>query len=219
MTANVLSRAKELTAMADINALTPNSPRKPRLWLSITGDRALIGGGVAMAFCSTVFAGYMIADTDRQPVFPGGEYLAIFSKPSHSHGIQVAAHPAPMLARLEAPGDANGIDPTPTGSIGGAARAEPPDAAGLPPPRYRLVSASPEAAWVDSELGFRQVRPGEVLSGFGQVAAIEKRNGRWALIAISGSILELTEAGSSSLADQRPEGRFARPMIFGPPPH
>src|SRR5579883_3306620 len=97
------------------------------------------------------FAGYMIADRGRQPYFPGLEYLAIFSKPSH--GLRVAAHPAPpaAFARLDPPGDADGVDPTPTGSIASAARADPPDGAGLPPPRYRLVSATRAAAWVESE--------------------------------------------------------------------
>ncbi len=201
--------------MADGGAPPSASWRKPKF--NLTSDRALAGCGVALALWSMAFAGYMISDRDRQPYFLGLEYLAIFTKPSH--GLRVAAHPAPpaALARLDAPSDQNGVDPTPTGSIASATRADPPDGAGLPPPRYRLVSASRAAAWVESELGFRQVKPGEILSGFGWVAAIEQRNGRWALVADSGSILELSDAVSFSPAEQDPDKRFARRMIFGRP--
>ena len=192
-----------------------DSSRKSKLSWILTVDRALVGTGFGLAFCSLAFAGYMIGDRDRQPFFPGGEYLAIFAKPSH--GLPVAAHPAPTFARLDSPGDANGVDPTPTGSIVSAVRSEPPDGAGLPPPRYRVVSASLDDAWVESELGFRQVKPGDVLSGFGRVATIERRNGRWALVADSGSILELSDAVPFPPAEENPDRRFARPMIFGQP--
>jgi hypothetical protein len=203
--------------MTDARARPSESPRQPERRFRFTTDRALVGSGVAMAFCSVVFAGYMITDTDRQPYFPGLEYLAIFTQPSHVRPVQVAAHPAPMLARLETPGDA-GVDPTPTGSIGPASRAEPPDAAGLPPPRYRIVSSNGEAAWLESELGFRQIKPGEVLSGFGRVSAIERRNGRWALVADNGSILQLSESSGQPSDDESPDRRFARPLIFGREP-
>ena len=205
--------------MVEGSATQLDSSRKPTLLLGLmrlSGDRALIGGGFALAFCSLTFAGYMIGDRDRQPYFPGSEYLAIFARPSHGHGIQVAAHPAPLLARLDR--DAGGVDPMPTGSIRTTMRADPPDGAGLPPPRYRIVSAKGNAAWVESELGFRQVKPGDILSGFGRVAAIERRNGRWALVADSGSILELSDAVALSPAEQSPDGRFARWMIFGHQP-
>ncbi len=204
--------------MADASAPKSEPGRKPKLNSNVTADRTLVGGGVAMAFCSVVFAGYMITDGGRQPYFPGLEYLAIFSQPSHGRPTQVAAHPAPMLARLESPGDANGVDPTPTGSIGASSPTEPPDAAGLPPPRYRIVSASRDAAWLENEHGFRQIRPGEALSGFGRIAAIERRNGRWALVAQSGSILQLSDSNTESFGDQRPQDRFIRPMIFGRQP-
>jgi len=193
-------------------------PRRSKSLLKLTGDSALIGGGCALALCSLTFAGYMIGDRDRQPYFPGAQYLAIFAKPSHARGVQVAAHRSPSLARLNPPGDASGVDLTPTGSIRATLRADPPDGAGLPPPRYRVVSAKQNAAWVESALGFRQVRPGDVLSGFGRVAAIERRNGGWALVADSGSILQLSDAAVLSPAEQSPDGRFARWLIFGRQP-
>jgi hypothetical protein len=204
--------------MSDASAPRSGPPREPKFRFPVTTDRALVGGGVGMAFCSVVFAGYMIT-SNPQPYFPGLEYLAIFSQPSHGRPVQVAAHPAPILARLETPGDPNGVDPTPTGSIGASGgRGEPPDAAGLPPPRYRIVSASRDAAWLESERGFRQVRPGEALSGFGRIVAIERRKGGWALVADSGSILQLSESDAQSFGDQGPGGRFIRPMIFGRQP-
>jgi hypothetical protein len=198
--------------MAGDNRRSSTAGRRPRLSFNLAGDRALAGGGVVLALCSLSFAGYMIGDHNRQPYFHGGEYLAIFSKPSR--GIQVAAHPSPALARLNMPDDPNGVDPTPTGAIPRATRPEPPDGAGLPPARYRLVAAKDQTAWVESEYGFRQVKLGESLPGFGHVAAIEKRNGRWALVTDTGSMLELTDPAPLSHADSEPEGRFKRPMIF-----
>jgi hypothetical protein len=93
-------------------------------------------------------------------------------------------------------------------------RPEPPDGAGLPPSRYRLVAAKGQTAWVESEYGFRQVKLGESLPGFGHVASIETRNGRWALVTDTGSMLELKEAAPLSHADKEPDGRFTRRMIF-----
>jgi hypothetical protein len=187
--------------------------RRARLRFDLSADHALISGGVAAAFCSLAFAGYMIGDRDRQPYIPGTEYLAIFSKPSR--GIQVAAHPSPVLARLNTPEDPNGVDQTPTGAVRSTMRPDPPDGAGLPPTHYRLVAAKGEAAWVESEFGFRQVKPGESLPGFGRVAMIEKRNGRWAVVTDTGSMLELKDAPPLSRADEEPNGRFKRQMIFG----
>jgi hypothetical protein len=188
----------------------PSRKTQSRLHLSI--DRMLIGGGLATAFCSLAFAGYMIGDRDRRPYFPGGEYLAIFARPNH--GIQVAAHPSPAIARLDAPGDPHGVDPTPTGSIQSPSRADPPDGAALPSLRYRLVAASRDAAWVESELGFRQIKPGEVLPGLGRIAAIEQRNGRWTVTTDNALTLELND-GASVSSEATGGGRFARPMIFG----
>jgi hypothetical protein len=198
--------------MAGDNRRSSSVGRRPRLRFNLAGDGALAGGGVAAALCSLAFAGYMICDHNRRPYFPGGEYLAIFSKPSR--GIQVAAHPSPALARLNTRDDPNGVDPTPTGAIPRAMRPEPPDGAGLPPSRYRLVAAKGQTAWVESEYGFRQVKLGESLPGFGHVASIETRNGRWALVTDTGSMLELKEAAPLSHADKEPDGRFTRRMIF-----
>jgi hypothetical protein len=202
--------------MVDDDLLRSTVWRKAISLINLSGDRAIIGGGVAAAFCSLAFATYMISDRDRQPYFFGSQYLAIFAMPSH--GVQVAAHPSPVLARLDAPSDSNGVDPTPTGSIPVEARPEPPDGAGLLPVRYRLVAANGDAAWVESELGFRQVKPGDTLAGLGRIASIEKRNGRWALITSTGSTLELRDAPFSSRDNEAGKDRFARPLIFGRQP-
>jgi hypothetical protein len=193
-------------------SLKPAPSRKSQSRLNLSTDHALIGSGVATAFCALAFAGYMIGNSDRQPYFPGSEYLAIFAKPNH--GIQVAAHPSPAIARRDAPGDPNGVDPTPTGSIQRASRADPPDGAALPALRYRLVAASRDLAWVESELGFRQIKPGEVLPGLGRIAAIEQRNGRWTVTTDTAVTLELNDSAAAS-RDATGDGRFARQMIFG----
>jgi hypothetical protein len=153
----------------------------------------------------------MIRDNGRQPYFPGGEYLAIFSKPNHR--VEVAAHLAPTPARTAASNDANGVDPTPTGSIARLSSADPPDGAALPPQRYRLVAATRETAWVESERGFRQIKAGEALPGLGRIAAIERRNGRWTMTTDSGLMLELKD--DAALGDAKGDSRFSRQMIFG----
>ena len=193
-------------------AATRGAPKRARSLLRFRPsiDHALAGGGFATAFCSLAFAGYMISDHVRQPYFPGAEYLAIFAKPNH--GAQVAAHPAPTAAPKTAANDPNGVDPTPTGSIG-PFRGETPDGATATPQRYRLVAASREAAWVESEFGFRQIKPGEVLPGLGRIAAIERRNGRWTMITEKGLMLELMDDAASP--DAKGDARFARQMIFG----
>jgi hypothetical protein len=199
-------------ARATVAAAKGVAKRTRSLWRFLpTIDHALAGGGFATAFCSLAFAGYMISDRARQPYFPGGEYLAIFAKPNH--GFQVAAHPSPPVVRTTASNDSNGIDPTPTGSIASASRGEPPDGAALPTQRYRLVAANREAAWVESETGFRQVKPGEALPGFGRIATIERRNGRWTMTTDSGLALELQD--DAAAGDTKGDTRFARQMIFG----
>jgi hypothetical protein len=198
--------------MVDKGAATIARAKRLRsLWrFRPTIDHALAGGGVATAFCSLAFAGFMIGDKHRQPYFPGGEYLAIFARPNH--GFQVAAHPAPTLVQT-ASIESNGVDPTPTGSIASPSRADPPDGAALPPQRYRLVSASRETAWIEGDRGFRQIRPGEVLPGLGRIATIERRSGRWTVTTDSGLTLELKDDAASP--DTKGDPRFARQMIFG----
>ncbi|HLW91263.1 MAG TPA: hypothetical protein VKS78_08190 [Roseiarcus sp.] len=203
----------------DSNAAATGAPSRastpapaPRWRLRVTMDRVLTTGGVAAAFCSIAFAGYMIGDRDRQPYFPGQEYLAIFARPSR--GLPVAAaHPSPPLAHVAASGDPTSIDPTPTGAI--APGADPPAGASPPDSHYRLVSVDRGEAWVENGTGFRKVKAGDVLPALGRVEAIEKRNGHWFLETASGVALELSDAALDPSSGPGPERRFARRMIFG----
>ena len=182
---------------------------RPRPRLGLTIDRALAGGGVAAAFFSFAFAGYMVADRGRQPHFAGQQYLAIFAKPRRP---SPPAPSAPVLARAEAPSGPSGIDPTPTGSISAPRSANPASpAAPLPPSSYRLVAATPGHAWIESETGYRQVKPGDVLPGLGRIEAIEERDGQWVALTENGQAIGSGDEGPPA---QAADTRFKRRMIF-----
>jgi len=169
----------------------------------------LAGGGVAAAFCSLAFAGYMVSDKTRMPHFGGEEYLTLFASPRG--GAQVARAAPPIAAvRDEARRADPAVDPTPTGSIEAAPIARVGGAS--PNPHYTLVAASPSLAWLESEDGYRPVRPGDVVPGLGRVAAIEQRASRWVLLTDSGVQLQWIDAPAEAAAAAG--SRFSRPLIF-----
>ncbi|MGD1015748.1 MAG: hypothetical protein ABR863_04825 [Roseiarcus sp.] len=202
------------------------------------GDFALVGAGVAMAIGTIAFAGAVQFQDNRAPRINGMQYLAIFARPrgasspvpaasppaaaavrvaagapdmaptgSIAHGPADAHDAAPAASTAHAP--ANALDTAPTGSIGhgpagGPSAAEP----------YRIVAVEPGMAWLSNGSEIRTVKPGEVVPSLGRIGSIERRGGRWALVADSGATL---------LASEEPEvkgpggadGPFSRRMIFG----
>jgi hypothetical protein len=97
----------------------------------------------------------------------------------------------------------------PTGSIahgpaGGSTAAGP----------YRIVAVEPGMAWLSNGSEIRAVKPGEVVPSLGRVGSIERRDGRWALVAESGvTLLTTDQPEAEGLGDAG--GPFARRMIFG----
>ncbi len=180
------------------------------------GDLALVGVGVAMAVGSIVFASDMLSQDDHEPRVNGMQYLAIFAQPRGS------ARPAPAAPPAVA---ANAVDMAPTGSIARSADdavdmapigSIPRGAAGAPPAaeRYRLVAAGPGVAWLSNGSEIRMVKPGELVPGFGRVASIVKRDGRWALVDEKGATLAMADRPQTKSRGDRGEP-FARRMIFG----
>jgi hypothetical protein len=198
--------------MAEIASVkaSRNKPLRRASAVARTGLRSnidimLAGSGVAIAFSSMVFAGYMVADVDRPPRIAGMEYLSVFAKPNHALAAddRIASQP---LASTTINLAGQSIDPTPTGSIadkGGAGRPVnlilTPDL-NLTPTRngdlkvssspYKLLDVANGEALLQSDVGFRHVRAGDTLPDFGRINTIEKRGDHWVLLTQNGAPLE-----------------------------
>ena len=117
--------------------------------------------------------------------------------------IAAAATPVGAIAPRAA---SDGVDMAPTGSIAREAGMTP------VPQGFRILSVEPGVAWLTNGSEIRVIKPGDVAPGFGHVASIEKRDGRWALVDDSGAALLMNDA-----ADHKDgPSPFARRMIFGP---
>jgi len=156
-------------------------------------DAALIGGGVATAAGAVAFAGYMTMGGAHPPLINGMQYLDIFAQPSRG-----------VPARAVAQGD---IDMSPVGALGPRASGE---VAG-----YALVGAQARFAWLREGNRIFAVRPGDDVPRLGHIGAIERRDGRWALIDENGATL--IESALAELAPS-PGGKFDKRMIFESPP-
>jgi hypothetical protein len=94
------------------------------------------------------------------------------------------------------------IDPTPTGSISNKIASGQPVNLIMTPIRdleakapyasYTLLDVSNGEALIQSNVGFRSVRVGDVLPEIGRINAIERRADRWVLLSEKGAALEST---------------------------
>jgi hypothetical protein len=152
-------------------------------------DLALIGATLATAVGTVGFAGYMTLRDDHEPRINGLQYLAIFAQPRHP---------------TREAGKASGVDMNPVGALVKDAKTE---VAG-----YALVGAQASYAWLRAGDRIFAVRPGDDVPSLGHVAAIEQRDGRWALVDDKGAPLIV-----SPFADLAPTGsvKFGKKMIFG----
>jgi hypothetical protein len=108
----------------------------------------------------------------------------------------VAGRPAPSPPNVTA----RSIDPTPTGSI--------PDKSGVgrpvnlilapmrgvepspPPSPYKLLDVLNGEALVQTDVGLRHVRAGDLLPDLGRINSIERRGDHWVMLTQSGTALE-----------------------------
>jgi hypothetical protein len=203
--------------------VAPTAPRAARRVVAKrAGDFTLVGAGVAMAIGAIAFAGAVQFQDNRAPRINGMQYLAIFAKPrGASSPVPAASPPAAATIRVAAGapdmaptgsiahGPAQALDPAPTGSIGhgpagGSTVAEP----------YRIVAAELGMAWLSNGSEVRSVKPGEVVPSLGRIGSIERRAGRWALVADTGATL-LTSDEPEVKGPGGADGPFSRRMIFG----
>jgi hypothetical protein len=169
---------------------------------SSSADRVLAAVGVMTALSSLAFAGYMVADADRPPRIAGLEYLSIFARPGHAGaGDPPAGAETPKVA-------ARSVDPTPTGSIPDKAGASRPVNFIIAPMRsidpspsdassssfssypYKLLDVLNGEALVQTDIGLRHVKAGDLLPDLGRINAIERRGDHWVLLTQSGAALE-----------------------------
>ena len=211
-----------MSEIADVKGPRNKAPRRisstARLGLRSNVDIMLAASGVAIAFSSMVFAGYMVADVDRPPRIAGMEYLSVFAKPNHSLAADAPGAPPPM-AQTGVNLAARSIDPTPTGSIGdrgGAGRPInlilTPDPI-LTPTRngdlktpvspYKLLDVANGEALIQSDVGFRHVRAGDTLPDVGRINTIEKRGDHWVLLTQNGAPLEWPSPSAEALAARK----------------
>lgn len=172
-------------------------------------DRMLAAFGVLIALSSLAFAGYMVADVDRAPRIAGLEYLSIFARPGHSVVIARDRPAAPVVAEASntvaqsidtmPTGSIPSIDTTPTGSIPDRAAGRPVNLILTPmraivstPPSspYKLLDVLNGEALIQTDIGLRHVKAGDLLPDLGRVNTIEKRGDHWVLLTQSGAALE-----------------------------
>jgi hypothetical protein len=153
-------------------------------------DLALLGGLLTTAAGAVGFAGYETLAGDHGVDLAGKQYLGVFAAPS-------TRSPATASAAK------SGLDMNTLGALPHAAPAE---AGG-----YALVGAQARFAWLREGNRIFAVTPGEDVPRLGRVAAIEPRDGRWALISASGEILLM--GGAVDIAGAG-GGRFEKHMIF-----
>jgi hypothetical protein len=160
-------------------------------------DRILAASGIAIACSTLAFAGYMVSDSDRPPRIAGMEYLTIFARPSHSP-VVAAQREAPAAAEAANRPATPLIDPTPTGSILGAAAGRPVNLIltpirdvdpGAPPSPYRILDVSKGEALIANQTSSRRVRAGDIVPDLGRVNAIERRGDHWVLLIQNGATL------------------------------
>lgn len=136
------------------------------------GERIVRSMTGALAIATTAFASYMIADKRRQPEFAGLEYLSIFNRPN-----SLASRLSPSPATKD-----QGVDFSSVGSIKKTdQRAH--------SPRYRIRQASSEAALIETPNSTLRVKKGDRIDNLGFVAAIEVREGNWAVVMTDGAVI------------------------------
>ena len=148
----------------------------------------LIGGALATAAGAVGLAGYLTLTGVQEPYIYGMKYLAIYAQPSHPVHVD----------------GGQGIDFNPIGAIATPLRTA--------VNGYALVGAKASYGWLRDGDHIFAVLPGDDVPRLGHVAAIEQRNGRWALVDDKGGELLVSAAVEPTAEDG---GHFGKSMIFG----
>ncbi len=159
-------------------------PRKPNVkW---TFDIGLGVAGVGAALASATFAFVMLEADIKIPIFGGGEYLLLFTRP-----LQPADRRQIVTRTLN-----QDIDMTPTGSIGtGDRRPDGPkggDGDGFEPrdllKNYKLEMVRGGVAIIQGPLGQFSVESGSLMPNGDRIISIDRRGGRWVVVTTSGIV-------------------------------
>jgi hypothetical protein len=112
----------------------------------------------------------------------------------------VADRPAATVALATPGAAARSVDPTPTGSIPDKAGASRPVnlivtpmrplESSLSPSPYKLLDVLNGEALLQTDVGLRHVRAGDLLPELGRINSIERRGDHWVLLTQSGTALE-----------------------------
>ena len=187
------TRMPPLTAARPgVPAPRPSQPQPSSLRVFSGADRAIITAGIFTAVASAGFATYMVSTNHSRPTFNGIEHLMLFAQPNS--GV-----PLPVIARVPATPDDQGIDFTATGTIPGNSGASPEPAdtlaalSGRDGPiikGFTLRGVSGNVAMVEGADGIYRIEPGATLPGAGRVLAIQWRKGKFVVVTTRGLISE-----------------------------
>jgi hypothetical protein len=186
-------RAQGLGATrVDGSARLPSSNRSQRKHGFSAVDRAVVAVGILTAVASASFATYMATTDHQHPVFGGVEHLMIFARPNRGPN-------RPLIARIPAPGDDQGIDFRATGTIPGEAKEAVAPNYTLPGTgsrveeilaEFTLQGVSGNVAMIENANGIYRVETGSALPGGGRVLGVEWRQGRFVVVTTRGIIRE-----------------------------
>jgi hypothetical protein len=134
--------------------------------------------GTSLALASASFAGYMVANSPREPYFGGLEHLALFAQPAGGKQPPASRSPAPL-------------DMMPVGAIAAApARSQSAVAPGPIVRDHVLLGLSGTRALIGTPLGPLLFGTGDEIPGIGRVIAIERIPRGWSVLTEGGRIVE-----------------------------
>ncbi len=142
-------------------------------------DFALKSVGVACAFGSVWFVGYMATHQDGGPRVNAMEDFAIFAQPNRIHAVEAAVKAAALESDARKTGRAISIDMTPTGAV--SLREQP--KAGAPRHDVKIIELSAEEALIETPDGYRRVKPGDEIPEIGKVISIRRMGEYWVVVA------------------------------------
>lgn len=187
------AQALRLNALRQAPQAQPSPQIRPAsVHLVSAVDRAVITAGIVTAVASAAFAAYMVVTDHPHPMFGGLDHLRIFVQPSHGYS-------SPIIARVPAAPDDEGIDFAITGTIPEKSDPGAPPTYTLPAVNGRdgptingftLRGVNGNVAMVEAGDAIYRVEPGSILPGGGRVLSIEWRQGRFVVVTTRGIIRE-----------------------------
>ena len=142
-------------------------------------DLALKSIGVACAFGSVWFVGYMATHQEGGPRVNAMEDFAIFAQPNRIHAVEAAVKAAALELDGRTTGHAISIDMTPTGAVSVRENHRPAQE------RHdvKIVELNADDALIETADGYRRVKPGDEIPEIGKIISIRKMGEYWVVVA------------------------------------